>query len=51
MCHVSTDLRKLVPVSFLRHDMGFIRDHGDEATKRLGDTDWRQEEPPEQDEA
>ncbi|MBI4702734.1 MAG: hypothetical protein HY744_16555 [Deltaproteobacteria bacterium] len=27
-CHGRTDLRRLVPQSFVRHDLSFVRDHG-----------------------
>lgn len=32
-CHRSQDMRKLVPETFLRHDLTFLRDHGLEATR------------------
>lgn len=31
-CHEARQMRKLVPTTFLRHDLNFLRDHGSEAT-------------------
>jgi hypothetical protein len=36
-CHRAEDMQKLVPETFLRHDLNFLRDHGMEAT-RYGST-------------
>jgi hypothetical protein len=33
MCHIGSDMRRRAPRTFLRHDEGFLRDHGEAAAR------------------